>query len=83
MMSARLSRFVRGATAISTELKEGDHIGRRKIWQEIRVCPVCGNEFMPEYSNQVYCCTSHADIGRREKDAARRRVAAEPITRRT
>jgi len=58
-------------------------MGRRKIWAEIRVCPVCENEFMPEYSNQVYCCTSHANIARRAKDSARRRVAIEAITRRT
>ena len=42
-------------------------MGRRKIWAEIRVCPVCDSEFMPEYSNQVYCCTSHSDIARRAK----------------
>ena len=42
-------------------------MGRRKIWAEIRVCPVCHNKFMPEYSNQVYCCASHSDIARRAK----------------
>ena len=42
-------------------------MGRRKIWQEMRVCGLCGNEFMPEFSNQVYCCKDHSNIARKAK----------------
>jgi len=45
----------------------GDIMGRRKIWQEMRRCGICDKEFMPEFSNSVYCCKAHARIARRAK----------------
>ena len=42
-------------------------MGRRKIWEEIRQCPVCDGFFMPQFSNQKYCCSKHADIIKRAK----------------
>lgn len=48
-------------------------MGRRKAWAELRACELCGNTYMPEYSNQVYCCRSHADIAHRAKGSMRGR----------
>lgn len=37
-------------------------MGKRKIWAEERVC-FCGKKFMPEFSNQKYCCVEHSRAG--------------------